>query len=370
MKIVMLSRHGCIRAVCKEALPLIERGHEVHLIVNKITQGSERFHSVFVYQDTDQLYAAIKMHKDADVFHAHNEPSWFVTMIKDVNQHTPVILDIHDSHLLRKTPEEQQAEKQDNPQAFRIAIDERNNFQLADGLIYVCEPMKRIVGEEFALKQPSIVLPSYVPRGFYRIDFDDWVGGLVYEGRIDIPDELPGKWQAFFRYSDYLDFGRKCKEIGMDFHIYSPRENEKVREQYGRVAIMHDPEKFDRLIKKLGRHDWGLVGNLRPHTEWKNALPNKLFEYMAGCVPIVSMHAEESSRIVDEFGVGITVQSPEELATRWREHRDCRANLIKHRFHFAMENHIHHVESLYKQVLEASRPMAAVVSSKVDHARG
>lgn len=361
MKIVFLSRHGCIRATAKEALPLIERGHEVHLIVNKITQGSERFASVQVYQDTDQLYEGIKSHSDADVFHAHNEPSWFVTMVKDVNRRTPVVLDIHDSHLLRKTPEEQAEEKLHNPQAFRIAIDERNNFQLADGIVYVCEPMRRIVGSEFNLTQPSIVLPSFVPKGFYRIDFDDWVGGLVYEGRIDIPDELPGKWRAFFQYSNYLDLARRCKEMGLPFHIYSPRENEKVREEYGKVSIMHEPEKFDRLIKKLGRHDWGLVGNITPHTEWKNALPNKMFEYMAGCVPVVAMHAEECAKWIEEYGIGIVVQSPEELAERWGEQRQARANVIKHRMAFTMDSHIHKLERLYREVIEAARPMPGIV---------
>ena len=143
-----------------------------------------------------------------------------------------------------------------------------------------------------------------------------------------------------------------------------------MREQYGKVAIMHDPLNVDKLIKALGRHDWGLVGNLRPHTEWKNALPNKLFEYMAGCVPIVSMHAEECSKIVDEYGVGITVESVEELASRWKEHRDCRANVIKHRLSFAMDNHIHHLEKLYAQVIEAARPMRAVIPihKVADHA--
>jgi hypothetical protein len=163
--------------------------------------------------------------------------------------------------------------------------------------------------------------------------------------------------------------GRKCQEIGLDFHVYTPRENEKVREKYGKVCHLHEPQKFDRLIKRLGSHDWGLVGNLHPHTEWKNALPNKLFEYMAGCLPIVSMNAEESSRIVDEFGVGITVSGPEELAARWKEHRQCRENVVKHRMHFAMENHIHVVEELYKQVIEKTRPMKAVIPiKKVDHA--
>lgn len=350
----MLTRHACFR-VFKESLPLIERGHEVHLVTNKLSQGFERMASVCVYNDTDQLYNAIKLHKDADIFHAHNEPAWFVTMVKDFNQRTPVVLDVHDSHLLRKTPEEDDLEQQENPESFRIGIDERNNFQLADGLVYVCEPMKKIVGGEFDLSQPNIVLPSYVPKGFYRIDFDRWLGGLVYEGRIDIPDELPKKWASFFRYSDYLELGAKCKELGMDFHIYSPRENEKVRERYNQVAIMHEPQKVDRLIKLLGGHDWGLVGNIREHTEWKNALPNKLFEYMAGCCPVVSINAEESSRLIEEYDVGITVGSLEELRDRWGEHREKRKNVVKHRFAFAMDSHIHKVEGLYKQVMDAAR---------------
>lgn len=359
----MLSRHGCFR-VMKEAIPLIEKGHDVHLIVNKITQGSERFSSVSVYQDTDQFYNALKLHRNADIFHAHNEPSWFVTMVKDMIQDVPVILDIHDSHVLRKTDEEQREEEQDNPEAFRIAIDERNNFQLADGIVYCCDPMRDIVGREFRLEQPAIVLPSYLPRGYYRIDFDRWVGGVVYEGRIDLPDELPNKWKSFFRYADYLELGEAFMKLGMDFHVYTPRENEKVRERYSQVCILHEPQKVDRLIKLLGSHDWGLVGNIRKHTEWKNALPNKLFEYMAGCTPVVAMHADESARIIQEYDVGIVVESPEELRDRWKEHRAKRVNVVKHRMGFAMENHIHRLEKLYEEVIESTSSMNAIIPLK------
>src|ERR1041385_579576 len=196
--------------------------------------------------------------------------------------------------------------------------------------------MKKVVGDEMGLTQPNVVLPSYVTKGYYRIDFDKWQGGLVYEGRIDIPDELPKKWASFFHYSDYLELGAKCKEIGMDFHIYSPRENEEVRKRYAPVSILHEPQKYHKLIRVLGSHDWGLVGNLRPHTEWKHALPNKLFEYMAACLPVVAINADESSRIIDEYKLGITVSSLEELRDRWPEHRECRKNVIKHRYEFSM----------------------------------
>ena len=345
MKIVMLSRHGCMR-VMKMALPLIARGHEVHLITNKVTQFSEAFSTVSVYQDVDQLYSAIKLHKDADVFHGHNEPSWFVTAVKDQFFDKPVVLDLHDSHLLRRTHEE----CSNDPDLFRVAIDERNNIQLADALVYASASMKKIVGAEFKPDVPDIVLPSYVPLRFYRVDFTRWWGGLVYEGRIDMPEELPKEWD-FFQYANYLDFAKKCREIGIDFHVYTPRQNEKLRKLYNEHCYLHAPEGFGRLIKMLGQHDWGLVGNLKPYEEWRNALPNKLFEYMAACVPVVSINARESSEFIEKYEVGINVNSVEELAERWKEHRECRKNVIKHRMSFAMENHIHELEGLYEEIV-------------------
>lgn len=361
MKIVMLSRHGCIR-VMKEGMGLIARGHEVHLVAEQVTQFSQEFKTVTIYQDSDQLYNAIRLHQDADIFHAHNEPSWFVTVVKDLGIKAPVILDMHDSNLIRKTPDEQEAEAQHNPDAFRVSVDERNNAQLADGLVFPCEPMRVQVCEEFGTKQPNLVLPSYLPKCFYRFDFGNWYGGLVYEGRIDTHNELPGRWKALFAYSDYLKLAARCKELDVPFHIYTPRINEEVRKQYGEVAIMHQPKPMEKLIKALGGHNWGLVGNMTPHTEWKNALPNKLFEYMAGCVPIVAMHAEESARWVREYDIGIVVDSVEELKERWGEHSAKRANVIKHRMRFVMENAIPDLEKLYAQVIEQHRPMGAVVT--------
>lgn len=350
-KVVMLSRHGCFR-VMKESIPLIDKGYEVHLIVEKATQYSERFRTVTLYQHGEQLYNAIKMHKDADLFHCHNEPSWFVTTVKDCGITAPVVLDMHDSNLIRKTPDEQGEELEHNPQAVRISVDERNNAQLADAIVYPCEPMQRIVGGEFKLSQPSVVIPSAIPEEFYRFDFDAWLGGLVYEGRIDAPDELSPRWSALFRYADYIEMAKKCHEIGMDFHIYTPRQNEKVLKHYQEAkAILHEPLNVGKLIKRMGSHDWGLVGNISKHTEWEHALPNKLFEYMGGSVPVVSMNAAECSRIVEEYGVGISVSGPEELAKRWKEHRACRTNVVKHRYEFAMERYIPRLEELYRQVM-------------------
>jgi hypothetical protein len=332
----------------KQAVCLLAKGYDVHMISQKITQYTDIFKSLGTYFDGNQLAEMIALHKDADIFHCHNEPSWFVTACKEAFPDKPVIMDIHDSLLLRRNQKEVE-ETRDN-RIFRHTSDERNNFQLADGLVYVCDPMKEIVGEEYALDQPNIVLPSFVPERWNRIDFRQYLGGLVYQGRVDTPDELPREWN-FFQYSNYIPFAEKCKEFGMDFHIYTPRKNIPVREQYDKVCHLHEPQKYDKLIKRIGCHDWGLVGNLDFHEEWKHALPNKMFEYWAGCTPVVSINAEHSSKWLEETGLGITVESVEELGERWREHRDIRKKIVKERSQWTMDRHIHKLEELYGELV-------------------
>jgi glycosyltransferase involved in cell wall biosynthesis len=341
----MLTNHACIR-VMKMALPLVEKGYEVHLITQKVTQYSDLLSSISVFHNLDQLQVAVKNHKDADVFHAHNEPSWFVTAVKEVVD-KPVVLDVHDTMLLRRTDEDVKTAKDD--EVFNISVDERNNFQLADGLVYVCDAMQKEVNSTYKIDAPNIVLPSFLPVRFYRVDFLKWIGGLVYEGRIDIDDELGKRWD-FFQYANYLEAARECARIGIDFHVYTPRKDKKVREIYGNECFLHEPQNLSRLIKYLGGHDWGLVGNIKKYSEWENALPNKLFEYMAGCTPVVCINADESWNFIKDWGVGIKVDSFNELAERWSEHRKCRKNVIKHRMEWAMEKHIHLLEELYERI--------------------
>lgn len=343
MKIIMITNHACMRCH-KEAICLMHRSHKVHLITNKLTQYSDLYESIMVYQDIHQMRNAIKMHADANIFHCHNEPSWFVTVVKELFPDAKVVLDVHDSLLLRR--EHDEVEKANDPEIFRISADERNNIQLADGLVYVCKPMQEIVEEEFSPGKPNIVLPSALPRQFYRIDFVRWEQALVYEGRIDNDRELEKQW-GFFKYSNYIEFAKKCRKHNIPFHIYTPRKNEEVRSDYSPHCVLHEPLAYDKFIKEMGRHDWGLVGNCFPTPEWKYALPNKLFEYMAACLPVICFNADESWNFIKDYGMGIKVDSFEEIADRWAEHRVCRQNVIKHRHKFCLENYIGSLEELY-----------------------
>ena len=57
--------------------------------------------------------------------------------------------------------------------------------------------------------------------------------------------------------------------------------------------------------------------------------------------------------LFEQTGVGITASGPEELAGRWKEHRDARKRLFKERQAWSMNAHIHELEKFYGEVCAA-----------------
>jgi glycosyltransferase involved in cell wall biosynthesis len=353
LNIVMLSSHACIR-VHKMAIPLMEEGHDVHLVARKLSSFWQQYKSFILCEDIEQFSEAVKLHAPrADIFHCHNEPSWFVTLVKEITN-KPVILDVHDSYLARSTPEEAQEALDRGDKHVRVSVEERTNCQLADGLIFPGDDFRQIVTGEFKLQQPTLTLPSYVPKRYFQYDFKDWHGGLVYEGKVNLPKETTG-YSSGFRYCDYTNACEATTDLGMDFHLYAGRDDEAFKKHYSfEHTFVHEPLNYEALMGRIGRHDWGLVGNTTKTREWDVAMPNKMFEYMASGVPVVAMNAAQCAKFVDGAGVGISVEGPQELADRWREHRDARKRVIKERQAWSMNYHIHKLEQFYEDVRAAA----------------
>lgn len=351
MRIGMVAGHACIR-VQKMALPLIQRGHTVHLIAKKMPSFFEEYATFTFTPAIDNYIQAIKvLSKSVDLFHVHNEPSWFVTAIKEYTD-VPVIIDVHDSDVARMTDEQEQALKKAGFTAYRRNVEERNNFQLSDGLVYPSDSFAGIVQSFYRLKQPQLVLPSYVPRSLFQYNLGEYYGGLVYEGRVDLKEEVDKDPQNGYSYCEYSELAKKTHELGIQFNIYAVRSDEKFINAYKDIALVHEPKEFSKMLKRISRHDWGLVGNIHKTPEWDVALPNKLFEYLAAGVPVVAINAKTCSDLIDDYGIGITVNSLEELKDRWREHEQCRKNVIKYRQEFCMDKNIEGLELLYKAVLQ------------------
>jgi len=346
MKIVEIARHCCIR-VQKQAIPLMDKGYEVHCIANKPPMFGDRYKTLTIYQHRAQMEEAIKLHEDADIFHAHNEPSWFVTIIKSIFPDKPVVLDCHDSFLLRVDPDAPY-----DPDRPKWSKDERDNMELADALVFVSEPMAQIVRETYWLEQPYVVLPSYVPEEFYRVDAWKLLGGVCMEGRVDLPQEIEqGREHWCFWYCEYTETARQFHERGIPFYLYTPGGTKEIQETYGQTATWKGSYPFDRLIRQIGRHEYGLCGNIRPHPAWQAAMPNKLFEYLAAGIPVIALNAKHPGQFIEEHGFGMAVENMGQVKERWMEHRDFRKNIARRSRDWAMERHIDKLEALYRELV-------------------
>lgn len=348
--ICMISGHACIR-MQKQALTLLQKGYKVYSISKKTPTFATLYTGIMMYSDMMQLIELIKLVDKSglvDIYHVHNEPSFFVTALKEITD-KPVILDVHDTFLTRLTDEEEKEAIEQGKNTWRVTSEERTNFQIADALVFVSDQVKDIVCSEFKLDQPDTILASYVPEFMYQYNYGRWMGGLVYEGKVILEKELEHKY-AGLHYCDYRDTAKQCESVGMDFHLYAGGNVEELEKMYGNSAYIHEGKSFQDLLHCVSRHDWGLVGNTLQTSQWQQTLPNKLFEYLAAGVPVVSINAKASAEIIEEYDIGITVESIEELAEQWALHRPKRTNVIKCRKDFTMEKHIHKVEELYERV--------------------
>jgi glycosyltransferase involved in cell wall biosynthesis len=353
LNIVMVSGHACVR-VQKMALPLLQDGHNVHLVAQKIPSFWESYKTVSMYSDAGQLINIIDLFEKSnavDIYHCHNEPSWFVTLLKERTK-KPVILDVHDTFLTRLTSNQEDNMRNAGADPVRVTSEERTNFQLADGLIFVSDPVRKITCEEFNLNQPNIAIPQYVPEFLYKYNLGRWLGGLVYEGKVMLPVEIKEHDRAYgFDYCDYTEVASKCAKTGIDFHLYAARNEPEFEKYFEGKAFIHNPVPYRELLSGITKHDWGLVGNLIDSPQWQTTLANKFFEYIAAGVPIVAINAGACSDIIKEFDIGITVDSIEELAERWPQHREKRGNLIKRRNEFTMESHLSELTDFYEKFL-------------------
>lgn len=345
----MVSGHACVR-VQKMAIPLLARGHNVYLVAKKIPSYYEHYKFVIHAPHIDHYLQALEsVIPIADIFHVHNEPSWFVTAIKERTD-KPVVLDVHDSFLTRITPKEADELQSQGRRAVRVMAEERNNFQLADGLVFPGEYFGNQIRHEFRLEQPYEIIPSAIPKTWFQYNCGEWMGGLVYEGRVDLKSQTNGPRTHGFRYCDYEDVALQAHEVGIDLHLYTVSSSPEFKAIYENISLLHEGRPMPKLLKSLTRHDWGLVGNLFKTPEWDVAFPNKLFDYMAACVPVVAINAPECGKFIKSHGIGIEVKNLFELAERWNEHRQCRNNLIKKRLSLSMENHMDALERLYERV--------------------
>jgi hypothetical protein len=332
MKVLVVAHRVCSRTL-KQMIALKDKV-ELHLITHTVPQA-DIFETVSFFQTPVGLKKALARYQDADIIHAVSEPSWVVIACREVLPDKKIVYDWHDAQVWRS------ADVEDSSTEERLA----SNW--VDAIIVPSESCKELINT----KLPCLVLPPYVNE--QNIAYNSWgyVGGIVYEGRVDLPEQ-----KSFMNYAKYVELCKEFDEKHIAFSIFSPSASKpEYMKVYKDICSWNKGIPHDQLINYLGVYDWGLCGNIGKFREWDVAMPNKLFEYMAGGIPVIALNAQETGKFVEEHGVGISVSSVDEIKARWNERDACQKNVMLKRNNFVMEKHIHKLTELYENLLSNTK---------------
>ena len=331
MKLLIVAHRICSRTF-KQLVALHSKGIELHIITHTVPKP-DIFKTISYYNDVTGLRNSLALYKNIDLVQVVSEPSWVVITCREVLD-KKIILDLHDAQIWRS----------DKPEDS--STEERLVFNWVDGFIVPSQTCKQLL----QTNKPCIVLPPYHLEDHIAYVSWGYVGGVVYEGRVDLPN-----FKEFMKYSKYEDCCKEFREAGIPFTIYSPLYTEEHKKVYGEICMFQPGIEYTQMVKTIGVHDWGLCGNVYKTREWDLAMPNKLFDYLAAGLPVIALNAKTVGRFVEKHKIGISVKSIQEIKDRWDEREECQRNVMLKRNNFTMEKHIEPVIKFYKGVLQGPR---------------
>lgn len=341
--------HTCARAA-KEARALERSGHQV-LILQHVAASEEILYATELssfYRTEAELWKRIGYFADwAEVIHVHNEPNWIVSAAAAARDAfcplVPVIFDVHDL---------------DSQRGVLGVVDKEETpaIHAADGFIFPSKGYQAGVRKIYNISGvPDRIIYSFCSSDDIVNDPLPRVNGLVYEGAtVAELKHFNAKTPGYKHYRDYVDLAGKLKFQGLPFHMYGVRK-EFQQPYINAGAVVHDMIRFPDMMKQLSRYDWGLCGHAGDYPQWQKAMPNKLFEYIAAGIPVISINAHEVSELVAREGLGVVCGSVEEIAKTMRDRqarRELAENVEDRRGRFVMEKQVSRIEELYAEAAD------------------
>lgn len=338
MRVLMLSEHCCARVV-KQGLALKKRGVEVHYMQRRISNPAFMPSMDFMSEYVSDEHLAEKLSRlnGYDLIHVHNEPDSIGVVAKQVRPDLPVIFDAHDLFSVRMGA---------------IFPDERFVFSNCDGFIFPSEGYQAHARETHNFDKPSCVVYSMPNEDFITDEQPALLNAIGYEGGLRIPETFEGPDE--FKYHSYRDFRETfryiTKRLSIPMIVFPA--NVDIMNDYQDTGPMFFPTlDYVTLMKTLPALSWGLVGGPEPGIkQWDTAMPNKLFEFIAAGVPIISINGSEIQQFVERWQVGVSLDSLDEIPSILGKHQELRRNVYFLQRRFTMENEVGKVVNLYREV--------------------
>lgn len=270
-----------------------------------------------------------------DIWHVYNEPNFIFKVVRD-NSQKPIVFDIHDWTSLREAapviPDELIAEK--------LALEG------ADGFVTCSMGYQRHLREQ--TQKPNVMVYSMVPAALYPTEVHKTKPGLVYEGGLKGKTDLEINY-PYRNWAAFLKEAVKTFPEGHKAYCFSAGGPEDFGDYQDDKIEVYDYIRYDQLLVELSRSTVGLVGSPMPLKDFRDSMPNKLFEYIAAGTPCLVINAPEAQQFVEMHNLGVGIRDPSEVATALDKLTNH--NISKDRFAFTMETQIGKLVALYEEVM-------------------
>ena len=290
-----------------------------------------------------------------DVIHSHNLPDSLTMLANELAGDVPVIHDLHDLQSLRQTPYENGfPQPEDSGRLERRAVEE------SAAVIAVSDELLHEVARRYVLPARTLVFPNYaLGRDLPRLAplFEHRPGNpprLVYEGTLSTNGG----------HYDLREIFRALLAQGVTLDVYPSRpvpDYLELAESLPGLTV-HDKVEPYRLMRVLPKYDFGWAGfNTElngPHVD--TALPNKVFEYLASGLPVLTLNHRALRRLLRERGWGISLDRPEDLGPELarRDLEKLRRRVSAARADLTVEANIARVAELYEALVSETAVVA------------
>jgi Glycosyl transferase 4-like domain len=286
-----------------------------------------------------------------DVVHSHNLPDELtVAAQRETGGRAPVIHDVHDLQSLRVTPYEDGFPEPEDPLAL-----ERAAVEGSDGLLTVSDELMEEIGARYRMPGDRLAFPNYALRRDLPVALPPPERPLGERPRLVYQGTLSTNGGHY----DLREVFRRIVEGGASLDVYSARASGAYRDLARSLPHVryHEPLEPPALMRELTAYDFGWAG-FNPELNalhLDTALPNKAYDYIACGLPVLTLGHRALTRMIAEAGVGVSLDSPDDLGRRLRELDlpALRRRVAAARERLTVEGNILRVAAFYRRLAAA-----------------
>ena len=361
MHILFIQPQPCIRAlkyaegICKIHSDIrLSFAYSGKTLTELYGHGDECFGAWFPLGENPagELRKVVDTH-DINLIHSHNAPDTLTNLCIDLfGGKIPIVHDIHDLMSARNTAYEDGLNKMINVVNWRK--EERRAIERSDAIIAVSDFIFHLARRKgYRLPKIAHIYKNYIPERFIPKSLPQMKQNLsnrpiriVYEGFIS----------SNGGHYDMRSIFEALAAEGIEVHIYPSRDNLDYQALSDTVPniFYHPSLPPDKLLNEITQYDFGWAGfnDTLNRVHMNTALPNKLFEYIACGLPVISFPHEALKRFLETHHLGLVIDAVSGLTEQLRnpEMAIIRENVRAHRLDFTVEANIGFIVNMYLEL--------------------